>query len=436
MEKREFEDAADKGAFLRNQLEQWVDPDEVDLDSWADCQKFLFETDKDVRRAYLAELETVIQFQLIILQNAQALQESERAYLFKFIKEKRSELYLIGINFELANSDSESVKYNACLGEIQKLSPDKQTLFNALKDRYIEEERQKYIDELAAEEREQRASEARMDAIAKMSDARRLAMEEMLKNPNMPIEDMPDCKVKLDKIREKCKQDGEKFTDTQFDHDKPEVVLGERIAPVASQREIEEWKRASDIPGAVLFRDGASHEDITQGALGDCYFLSALSVLGNDRTVELFVCQEDSDSLNEADPNHWKKTGCFMVKFHKDGNFTYIIVDDWLPVRRDGQPAFTRGGDDGLELWPAILEKAYAKLYGSYSAIEAGKVHLALADMIENGFPEQLALKAFKSNVKQFAEQLRKLDANQALMGAGSPEHELGDTAVNEEGIV
>ena len=87
-------------------------------------------------------------------------------------------------------------------------------------------------------------------------------------------------------------------------------------------------------------------------------------------------------------------------------------------------------------MWPAILEKAYAKLYGSYTAIEAGKVHMALSDMVENGFPEQLALKTFKSNIKVFANRLRNLDKVQALMGAGSPEHEMGDRAVNEEGIV
>jgi hypothetical protein len=34
-----------------------------------------------------------------------------------------------------------------------------------------------------------------------------------------------------------------------------------------------------------------------------------------------------------------------------------------------------------------VLEKAYAKLYGSYQFIEAGKVQYALADMVE-GFPE------------------------------------------------
>lgn len=102
-----------------------------------------------------------------------------------------------------------------------------------------------------------------MDALAKMSDARRLAMEEMLKNPNMPIDDMPDCKIKLDKIREKVKEDHQKFTDSQFDHEKPDQVLGDRIAPNPRLRLIDGWKRASEIPGAKLFIDGASHEDIT-----------------------------------------------------------------------------------------------------------------------------------------------------------------------------
>jgi len=40
----------------------------------------------------------------------------------------------------------------------------------------------------------------------------------------------------------------------------------------------------------------------------------------------------------------------------------------------------------------AILEKAYAKLYTSYSFIEAGKIPLALADMNPDGFPEEILL--------------------------------------------
>lgn len=106
----------------------------------------------------------------------------------------------------------------------------------------------------------------------------------------MPIDEMPDCHIKLTKIREHCKTNACKFTDVQFDHDYEDKVFGEGMNPTPRMRAVTGWKRASEIAGSCLFRDGASHEDITQGALGDCYFLSALSVLGNNRTVELFEC--------------------------------------------------------------------------------------------------------------------------------------------------
>lgn len=141
--KDEFASTDNPGALLRQRLEKWADPDEVDLDCWEDCQKFMYLTDQDVKKAYMAELETIIQFQLIILQNAQALAETEKKYLFKFIKEKRAQLYLVGINFEILNSSNPAINYANALAEIRKMTPDKQTLFNALKIKFIDEQRQK-----------------------------------------------------------------------------------------------------------------------------------------------------------------------------------------------------------------------------------------------------------------------------------------------------
>lgn len=103
---QEYENAANKGEYLRSKVESWVDDEEVDLDSWEDCQKFLYDVDQELRKAYMAELETIIQFQLIILQNAKALAVEEQCYLFQFIKAKRAELFLVGINFELSQADS------------------------------------------------------------------------------------------------------------------------------------------------------------------------------------------------------------------------------------------------------------------------------------------------------------------------------------------
>ena len=235
---REFESVADKGSYLRGRIEEWADEDEVNLDSWEDCLKFMYETDLDVRRAYMAELETIIQFQLIILQNAKALQETEKKYLFKFIKEKRAELYMVGINFELSNADSAAVRYAAALAEIKKMTADKQTLFNALKLKFVEEERQKQIDEDLAEEKENQAAAERQEAMAQMSAARQAAMKRLMANPDMPIDEMPDCGIKLKKIREHCKTNSCKFTDAQFSHEEEEKVLGTPIFQRKSARNI------------------------------------------------------------------------------------------------------------------------------------------------------------------------------------------------------
>jgi hypothetical protein len=125
----------------------------------------------------------------------------------------------------------------------------------------------------------------------------------------------------------------------------------------------------------------------------------------------------------------------FGSDFINNGEVEDIIIDDYFPVLGNGRWAFVRGGEAGKELWPMILEKAYAKLNGSYNYIEAGKVQYALADMT-NGVPEQIELKKIQGNIQPFWEKLKKLHKQKALMGAGSPEHEMGDSAISEHGIV
>ena len=82
-----------------------------------------------------------------------------------------------------------------------------------------------------------------------------------------------------------------------------------------------------------LFQDGASCRDIVQGALGDCYFLSALSVM-----VEQKDGKEDDTRVRQVfvgeneNLDNWKSTGAFMLRFIKDGNHEFVIVDDFIPV--------------------------------------------------------------------------------------------------------
>lgn len=263
--------------------------------------------------------------------------------------------------------------------------------------------------------------------LADMSAAKR----EKLKNIdfNAPLDEIPDCDQKYEKIVNMCKTDQSYiYTDKEFDAQNQLRVLGDKVNETLPSRGLRGLKfvRARDLHGAVLYSDGVSHRDVQQGALGDCYFLSAISVLGGPAVQDIIL---------EQDNEEWKKTGCFMLRFFKDGQPEVVIIDDYLPCDSQGVPAFCRGGPKGLELWPAILEKGYAKMYSNYSFIEAGKIQIALADMTD-GFPEQLELRHYEKNLQLFWEKILALYKKGALMGAGSPEHDMGDQAISEQGIV
>ena len=56
------------------------------------------------------------------------------------------------------------------------------------------------------------------------------------------------------------------------------------------------------------------------------------------------------------------------------------VLDDNFPYNNEkNEPAFSRG--NGSELWVLLLEKAYAKAYGSYENIEGGISSMALRDL-------------------------------------------------------
>lgn len=74
------------------------------------------------------------------------------------------------------------------------------------------------------------------------------------------------------------------------------------------------------------------------------------------------------------------RRGEYKCKFYKDFEWVTVTVDDRLPCNANGRPYFASCVDPN-EWWVPILEKAYAKLHGSYEAIESGNLTDALKDM-------------------------------------------------------
>lgn len=71
------------------------------------------------------------------------------------------------------------------------------------------------------------------------------------------------------------------------------------------------------------------------------------------------------------------------MKFCKNGVWVEVTIDDYFPCSARGGPKFSQA--HGNELWVLILEKAYAKLHGSYIALEGGQNFEAFMDL--TGYP-------------------------------------------------
>ena len=61
------------------------------------------------------------------------------------------------------------------------------------------------------------------------------------------------------------------------------------------------------------------------------------------------------------------------IKFYKNGRWRVVTIDDRLPCTRGGQLVFARCKDED-EFWVPLMEKAFAKLNGSYIALESGQL--------------------------------------------------------------
>ena len=128
--------------------------------------------------------------------------------------------------------------------------------------------------------------------------------------------------------------------------------------------------RCSDINGndLRLFDENIEPQDIKQGTLGDCYYMCALAALAErpDRIKKLFV-------VHERNPEQ-----CTSIILCKNGVKQLVIVDEFVPCK-NGYPTYSRA--KGQETWVLMLEKAWAKIHGSYERIVSGNCQNAIRDL-------------------------------------------------------
>jgi hypothetical protein len=146
-------------------------------------------------------------------------------------------------------------------------------------------------------------------------------------------------------------------------------------------RKCEEWLRESKVdPALPLFgaRNVVSSDDVKQGDLGDCFLLSAATVLAQSKPR---IIKSMIEHCGESDGHR-----VFRVHFVVAGQRTSVTVTEQLVFKvnqgiKRPMLAYAQVPPASSAMWLPVLEKAYAKLYRGFSQIEGGLVHRALADL-------------------------------------------------------
>ena len=118
------------------------------------------------------------------------------------------------------------------------------------------------------------------------------------------------------------------------------------------------------------------------GSVGDCWFLSALSVLAERKDLIKQIIEYQA---------HLEEKGAHAVNLCIDGVWQTVLVDNFLPQKKDAkgiegfQLAYSRAANQ--QLWVALVEKAYAKVHGSYEAISGGYIEEGMFDL--TGYPTE-----------------------------------------------
>uniref|UniRef100_A0ABD2WEK7 Calpain-A n=1 Tax=Trichogramma kaykai TaxID=54128 RepID=A0ABD2WEK7_9HYME len=170
----------------------------------------------------------------------------------------------------------------------------------------------------------------------------------------------------FNQLRQECLSQGRLFEDPEFPAIDSSIFYSKR-----PDRYIE-WRRPMEIAdNPQLFVEGYSRFDVQQGELGDCWLLAAVANLTLHPHLFFQIVPEDQS----FDENY---AGIFHFRFWQYGRWVDVVIDDRLPTYH-GKLLYLRSAEDN-EFWSALLEKAYAKLHGSYEALKGGTTCEAMED--------------------------------------------------------
>ena len=186
------------------------------------------------------------------------------------------------------------------------------------------------------------------------------------------------------------------------DEEIPENVLYNRrqIAHWKSKlspKQFWRWERVQDAETrtSTLFTEGALPSAPFQGSLNDGWLIDALALMATRAHALMgvrgvyqspFHYPSDSKTNFEA-----RKLGVFVLRFFFNFKWHFVLLDDrfiYTDEASGNKRCLFASNMNTKEMWAALCEKAFAKVCGSYEALNFGYVEEALqhltGGMIEN----------------------------------------------------
>ena len=170
------------------------------------------------------------------------------------------------------------------------------------------------------------------------------------------------------------------------------VLIKERTEPLAelvqpkTESNSEPWQPANIewVDKGDFYEDVGEINDPIQGAIGNCYFIAAMSSVAWSRPYAIANFARPSSWGDDDSPVH-------RVTFYKDGrgDGETIEVSERVPVVKGSHHwRYARSRDLG-EVWPAVLEKAFSKWktanttdFPDYGPTAGGDAVMACAQLV------------------------------------------------------
>ena len=124
--------------------------------------------------------------------------------------------------------------------------------------------------------------------------------------------------------------------------------------------------------------------------------------------------------------------GVYLIYFYINGVKTPVMIDDKFPCHPSGKIAFCKSQEE--ELWAMILEKAWAKLHGTFVRTEGGLPCFACSHLM--GVPSHHTLHSRIKDKEKFLKEIMEADKRNYTLIASSGETEGGQQTDGGEGII